>query len=266
MEVIRNKDGRGLDLDHRRADLAMDEVVVSSSVASNVVLINENHLVRDCMERVLSEAGASVVSYLSVAECIDSSQRGAGPALDNELILLCIGPGKVTDEVVVENIEALLEHDFGRSLVIMGELDTLQQVAGAIRMGAKGYLSMQTPLQIALGALNLVRAGGVYVPVSTFLPGMERDEADDEASAAGPASGVFTTRQLAVVSALRQGKPNKLIAYELNMSESTVKVHVRNIMRRLGARNRTEVAFRTNQLFAGDAPERIRSGKPAVPG
>jgi DNA-binding NarL/FixJ family response regulator len=56
----------------------------------------------------------------------------------------------------------------------------------------------------------------------------------------------FTVRQNAVLQALRQGKANKIIAYELNMRESTVKVHVRNIMRKLKARNRTEVAYLTS--------------------
>ena len=63
-----------------------------------------------------------------------------------------------------------------------------------------------------------------------------------------------TARQAAVVDALRQGKSNKIIAYELNMRESTVKVHVRNIMKKLNARNRTEVAFRVNGMN-GDAPK-----------
>jgi DNA-binding NarL/FixJ family response regulator len=62
---------------------------------------------------------------------------------------------------------------------------------------------------------------------------------------------MFTVRQTAVVKALRQGKPNKIIAYELKMKESTVKVHVRNIMRKLKAKNRTQVAYMTNQLDVG---------------
>jgi len=59
---------------------------------------------------------------------------------------------------------------------------------------------------------------------------------------------MFTSRQTAVIAALRQGKQNKIIAHELNMRESTVKVHVRNIMQKLKATNRTEVAYLTNQL------------------
>jgi DNA-binding NarL/FixJ family response regulator len=54
-----------------------------------------------------------------------------------------------------------------------------------------------------------------------------------------------------VIDALRRGKANKIIAYELSMCESTVKVHVRNIMKKLNAKNRTEVAYLANELMRG---------------
>jgi DNA-binding CsgD family transcriptional regulator len=58
-------------------------------------------------------------------------------------------------------------------------------------------------------------------------------------------SGGVTAREAAVVRALQQGKSNKVIAYELNMCESTVKVHVRNLMKKMKARNRTDLAIKT---------------------
>ena len=48
---------------------------------------------------------------------------------------------------------------------------------------------------------------------------------------------------------LRRGKANKIIAYELNLCESTVKVHIRNIMKKLGATNRTEVAYKISDMI-----------------
>ena len=59
----------------------------------------------------------------------------------------------------------------------------------------------------------------------------------------------FTARQLDVLERLKQGQPNKIIAYELGMCESTVKVHIRNIMKKLKATNRTQVAFLTEGMF-----------------
>jgi DNA-binding NarL/FixJ family response regulator len=62
-------------------------------------------------------------------------------------------------------------------------------------------------------------------------------------------AGFLTARQTSVANALRQGKANKIIAYELNMCESTVKVHIRSIMKKLHATNRTEVAYKLNEMF-----------------
>ena len=72
---------------------------------------------------------------------------------------------------------------------------------------------------------------------------------DSGGQEARPLSGMFTMRQAEVVQALRKGKANKIIAYELNLRESTVKVHIRNIMKKLKATNRTEVAYKINDLF-----------------
>ena len=60
----------------------------------------------------------------------------------------------------------------------------------------------------------------------------------------------LTSRQAAVAERLRRGKPNKIVAYELNMCESTVKVHIRNIMKKLQATNRTEAGFKLNAMLA----------------
>ena len=67
-------------------------------------------------------------------------------------------------------------------------------------------------------------------------------------SSTRPLSGMFTMREAGVVEALRQGKPNKIIAYELNLCESTVKVHIRNIMKKLKATNRTEIAYKIREM------------------
>jgi DNA-binding NarL/FixJ family response regulator len=59
----------------------------------------------------------------------------------------------------------------------------------------------------------------------------------------------LTPRQKEVLQLLRKGKSNKIIAYELNMQESTVKVHVRQIMKKLKAINRTHAVFLASQIM-----------------
>ena len=70
----------------------------------------------------------------------------------------------------------------------------------------------------------------------------------------------FTARQAAVADRLRRGKPNKLIAYELNMCESTVKVHIRNILKKLRVTNRTEAGFKLN-VMVSDSERRAERGQ-----
>ena len=66
----------------------------------------------------------------------------------------------------------------------------------------------------------------------------------------------LTSRQVMVLNHLQQGKANKIIAHELGMSESTVKVHVRNIMRKMGATNRTQAAYKAQSLWGSPSLRR----------
>jgi len=100
----------------------------------------------------------------------------------------------------------------------------------------------------AVAAIRLVKDGGTIAPVEPLLANRTR-RADPEAD---ETSSALTPRQMTVLAHLRQGKANKIIAYELGMSESTVKVHVRNIMRKVKATNRTEVAYRINDMMRPD--------------
>ena len=67
----------------------------------------------------------------------------------------------------------------------------------------------------------------------------------------------LTPRELAVIDLLREGKPNKLIARQLDMQENTVKVHVRNILRKLNAANRTHAALVANRLLSLDGSSEL---------
>ncbi len=110
----------------------------------------------------------------------------------------------------------------------------------------RGFISTSTTPDVALGATHVVRAGGSFVPESCLAA--LRSSKDDVAEGARRRDA-FTPRQIAVLKRLRLGKANRTIAHELEMSESRVKAHVRNLMQKLNATNRTEVAFLTKGLF-----------------
>jgi DNA-binding NarL/FixJ family response regulator len=136
-------------------------------------------------------------------------------------------------------------------IVVLSNVEEPDAVLNALGSGAKGYIPTSAPLEVAIEAMRLVKAGGVYVPASSLLA-MRHPKSPAPAPAIQPNQLIFTARQRSVVEALRRGKANKIIAHELQMRESTVKVHVRNIMRKLKAKNRTEVAYLANGMLQSE--------------
>ena len=94
-----------------------------------------------------------------------------------------------------------------------------------------------------MGAIDLVLAGGVYLPSSLIDAGTARTVTFPGTVPASEPWPELTRRQRDVLVFISQGKSNKLIADALSMSESTVKAHVKQIIRRLNVANRTQAAL-----------------------
>lgn len=135
--------------------------------------------------------------------------------------------------------------------VVLADNEDPDLIVQTLGKSVRGYVPTSLSIDIAVRAMALARAGGVFVPVGSL---MAAHRVADGASAIAPKANGLTERQAAVLDALRRGKPNKIIAHELKMRESTVKVHVRNLMRKLHATNRTQVAYLADRLFSGDEP------------
>ena len=132
-------------------------------------------------------------------------------------------------------------------IIVLACNNDAQMAKAAIRHGAKGYIPVTSGFDIAIEAVRFVLAGGTYVPIDYLLT---RTWPENLPSEAAPASGALTARELAVVRAIQQGKSNKVIAYEFGMCESTVKVHVRRIMKKLNAKNRTDAAIKSQTVLS----------------
>jgi DNA-binding NarL/FixJ family response regulator len=151
------------------------------------------------------------------------------------------------NEVNTNVLDALSELVPNVPVVVLAQTNDVDLARTAIRHGAKGYIPCTLGFDITVEAVRFVLAGGTYVPMDCVL-------ATGPSVLASPAprpSGGVTAREVAVIRALQQGKPNKVIAYELNMCESTVKVHVRNLMKKMKAKNRTDLAIKTQIPITG---------------
>ena len=212
-------------------------------IARNIVLIEERLFVRDCVAHTFKQCSEfNVIPFPSVGGWIEGADTVAA-----SLIVWCV-PGQ-NEWRVQQELELLVQQQKAIPIIILSDVENLDSITHALNAGARGYLPTSVPLEIAMEAIHLVIAGGTYVPAS-ILFAVQRSS---QVSGIHKHPAIFTPRQAAVVEALRRGKANKIIAYELNMRESTVKVHVRSIMKKLKARNRTEVAFLTNSLFSHEA-------------
>jgi DNA-binding NarL/FixJ family response regulator len=142
-------------------------------------------------------------------------------------------------------------------IIVVSDREDRHMALAALRIGLRGYVPTSLNTDVVVATIRLVLAGGSFVPPHVIVGFNENSAAVPETS---PAQNIaqdqpLTTREADVVNPLRQGKPNKAIAYVLNISESTVKVHIRSIMKKLHARNRAQAALLTNDpagLSAGD--------------
>jgi DNA-binding NarL/FixJ family response regulator len=132
-------------------------------------------------------------------------------------------------------------------VIVVADSDEPVQILAALECGAKGFIPTSVTVRVAAEAIGLALAGGTFVPANSVLA--LRDAIYASSQSARPMDGLFTSREAAVVEALTKGKSNKIIAYELNLCESTVKVHIRNIMKKVKATNRTEIAYKLRTLL-----------------
>jgi DNA-binding NarL/FixJ family response regulator len=204
-----------------------------------IVVIEKRLLLAECLTRCIKLAsGFSVLSFPTVESWLEMADT-----TPVSLIVLCLG-GKASGPETHRAVSLLLQAANRLPTIILSDLEDPDEIVGALEQGVRGYIPTSVPFQVAIKAMHLVQAGGIFVPASSLMAA--RRSSDGGVTSKNTGNGLFTARQAAVVDALRRGKANKIIAYELNMRESTVKVHVRNIMKKLRAKNRTEVAFMTN--------------------
>jgi DNA-binding NarL/FixJ family response regulator len=203
-----------------------------------VAIIDRRALGRETLTQALAAADARIQSraFADIGEWERSPYRN-----DTSVILLESDAFGHSRPSLEDELEALVAAHPDIPVVVMGESEDPRHIAEVLAQGARGYIPTSVSLSVAISALCLAMAGGIFVPVSALqAPGPERPEREQSVhSMLG-----LSERQAAVADAVALGKPNKIIAYELDLCESTVKVHIRSIMKKLQARNRTEVAFK----------------------
>lgn len=223
------------------SDDASDAAVAPAS--DTLVLLDRRAFDRELFVLGLKAADPTVrvLAFATAEEWITRS-RDVGGAV---AVIFNVEGRRFTDPTLRSEFARVEKLTSPSPLIALSAHEEMSEIVAALELGARGYIPASLGVQAALMAMRLARHGGIFLPSDSVL-GL-RDSSPAEETPQDRTT--FTSRQMAVADALRRGKPNKLIAYELNMCESTVKVHIRNIMKKLGARNRTEASFKINSMM-----------------
>jgi DNA-binding NarL/FixJ family response regulator len=206
------------------------------------LLVDDHILFREGLALLMSNAFPDL--DCQQAGTIAQALQLLGGDAEIRLVLLDLG---LPDSAGVTSLRRLREGAPHATVVVMSADETPETVLAAIDEGAAGFIPKTSRLGAMRGALETVLAGGVYLP--PVMLG-QRPETPPAVASLG-----LSPRQLDVLRLLIDGKSNKLICRELDLSESTVKTHLAAIFRKLEVSSRTQavVAAARLGLRLGDA-------------
>lgn len=214
-----------------------------------IIVADDHPLFRAALRHAVTRVwdGAEVVEASSAAEARAAlAEYGAGAA---EALLL---------DLHMEDSDGLavlmdLRQDFpALPIAIVSGSEDARIVAAARQLGAAGFVPKSSSLEEMRAALAAVREGDSWFPESAAA-----DDADLERMAS------LTPAQRRILGFVRQGLLNKQIAYELDISEATVKAHITAIFRKLGVGNRTQAVLLAAKLDV-DQPSFDSASDPAT--
>jgi DNA-binding NarL/FixJ family response regulator len=201
-----------------------------------LLVVDDHPVLRAGLCALLSQLGNDVIVLQA-----GNAEDGLGLVAQNpdlDIVLLDIAmPG-------MDGFQAIAE--FGRlrpelPVIVLSSSESAKDVREALSQGALGYIPKSANQQTLLSAVRLVMNGDLYVPPLIL------DEADTPRSPHFPSrenvgSPALTARQVAVLRSISEGRSNKEIAFELGLSEKTVKAHITALFKILNVVNRTQAA------------------------
>ena len=205
---------------------------------ASVALFGRNDLLREGLRRILESNGFKVrVADKKPDHFLGDYTRSASEHTD----LFIFDYDRCMD-VDSERIEMVHDQFPGARVVILHDIFDFDFMIDAFETGVDGYIVKNIPYESLIESLRLVAMGEKVMPsaLAGLLPEWGRKV--HHAPHSAPGVELLSSREIDTLRCLCRGDPNKVIARELDISEATVKVHVKAILRKLGLRNRTQAA------------------------
>ena len=203
-----------------------------------ILVVDDHALIREALRGVLLELKpeAGVIDASSCREALELAQANAA---ELDLVLLDLG---LPDGDGFDTLGELRDLYPAVAIVVLSASKDRDSVTKALDLGALGFIPKSASRAVMVSALQLVFAGGIYVPPEI----LQRPKAPVSAPVSAPMSPSelgLTERQIDVLALMMQGKSNKAVCRELDLAEATVKNHITAILRALKVTNRTEAVI-----------------------
>lgn len=201
-----------------------------------ILIVDDHTLFRSGMVHLLQ----SLTPQPDVIESHDlgNAEETLSQAHDIDMVLLDL---KLHDAVGVDSLLKLRKISPETPIVVLSGEQSPDVIHRCIDNGAMGFITKAATHDELLSAIRLIVAGGVYLPKTVMVSAIYGRPASERSDVALLAS--LSDRQREVLAYLLQGKPNKTISNNMNISQNTVKAHLSAIYKTLGARNRTEAVY-----------------------
>jgi DNA-binding NarL/FixJ family response regulator len=208
-----------------------------------ILVVDDHTLIREALRGVLQELKpeAGVIDASSCREALELAQANAA---ELDLVLLDLG---LPDGDGFDTLGELRDLYPAVAIVVLSASKDRDSVTKALDLGALGFIPKSASRAVMVSALQLVFAGGIYVPPEILQRSKAPMSAPVSASTS-PSELGLTERQIDVLALMMQGKSNKAVCRELDLAEATVKNHITAILRALKVSNRTEAVIAVSEF------------------
>lgn len=222
-----------------RAAAALLSTAPGRAGVERVLIADDHPLVRDGLRTVISVAfdQADLFEASSVAEAVAIIEREG----DFDLVLLDLN---MPDAQGFSGLTLLRDRFAALPIVMVSAAVESATVNGAIAHGAAGFIPKSLKRSQIVAAIRSILAGDIYIPEDVGPAPTPSGELDDIRRRVES----LTPQQRVVLGLVVAGKLNKQIAYELDVSMTTVKAHVSAVLAKLNCYSRTQVVIQVNKI------------------
>ncbi|WP_312139021.1 response regulator transcription factor [Brevundimonas sp. BH3] len=202
-----------------------------------IVVADDHPLFREALVSAVRKArpDASVVECSSFAEADSALNSGAV-----DLMLLDL---KLSDVEGMTGLNLVRANHPAVPVVVVSASEEPHTVRHALAVGASGFIPKSASLETMVEAISQILEGETWAP---DVGEAEGEEADLQSRIAS-----LTPSQLRILEGLKAGRLNKQIAYDLGVTEATIKAHLTSVFRKLGVQNRTQAVILAQQIDLG---------------